>query len=68
MSEYRVDIAKSGETVSIEHIKFDNKEDAEHYAKNNSMGDDKHQYFIKKNDKGEFFTIKVYQNGEVINI
>ena len=46
--------------IKIEHpdlvkfISFDNKEDAEHYAKNQSVSDAKHIYEVQKNNKGEF--------------
>lgn len=48
----------------IKHIKFDNREDAEHYAKNQSVSDDKHGYEVQKNTEGEFTTIKSYLKGQ----
>jgi hypothetical protein len=68
MSDYRVSIIKMASHDVIEHIKFDNKEDAEHYAKNQSMADNKHAYEVQKNDRGEFTSIKAYQNGQVIGV
>lgn len=63
MSEYRVSKIKNGQQQIEEYKKFDNKEDAEHFAKNQSLADDKHSYEIQKNDRGEFLTIKAYRNG-----
>jgi hypothetical protein len=68
MSNYQVCITNIEQNKLVKDIKFDNKEDAEHYAKNNSVNDNKHHYIIKKNDRGEFLEIKAYQNGEVIDI
>jgi len=66
MSAYRVCKTLDGQSEFINEVKFDNKEDAEHYAKNQSVGDDKHRYEVQKNDKGEFDTIKVYLKGQAI--
>lgn len=66
MSEYRICKLNIGQHDVIKHINFDNKEDAEHYAKNESSGDDKHHYEVQKNNHGEFTTIKSYQNGQII--
>jgi hypothetical protein len=47
--------------------KFDNKEDAEHHAKNQSVADNKHIYEIQKNNAaGEFFKIKAYRDGQEV--
>lgn len=67
MSEYRVSKIKKGKQEMVGYVKFDNKEDAEHYAKNQSVADDMHSYEIQKNHQGEFITIKAYQNGLKIN-
>ena len=64
MSEYRVCKISVENHESIKNIKFDNKEDAEHYAKNESVSDDKHRYEVQKNNMGEFVKIKFYVNGE----
>jgi hypothetical protein len=45
-------------------MKFDDKEDAEHYAKNESVSDDKNIYEVQKNNSGEFLQIKSYMNGQ----
>lgn len=65
MSDYHVCmITTQNETVKT--IKFDNKEDAEHYAKNQSVSDSKHSYEVQKNNKGDFSTIKSYLKGQEI--
>lgn len=64
MSEYRVTKSKNGQSEVIEFKKFDKKEDAEHYAKNQSVADSQHSYEIQKNHQGDFTTIKAYQNGQ----
>jgi hypothetical protein len=66
MSYFHVLIIKIEDHQLVNTIKFDNKEDAEHYAKNKSVSDDKHIYEVQKNNEGEFLTIKSYKNGEVI--
>ncbi len=66
MSYYRICKIKVGQREVTKHTNFDNKEDAEHYAKNESLNDDKHQYEVQKNDQGEYTTIKSYQNGQII--
>jgi len=65
MSYYRVCKTQSGQNETVEYKKFDNKEDAEHYAKNQSLADDKHSYEIQKNENGDFITIKAYLKGDV---
>jgi len=50
----------------INFTKFDDKQDAEHYAKNQSSADTTHQYEIQKNHDGAFMTIKSYQSGQEI--
>lgn len=62
MSGYQVCKLTVGQHEFIK--KFDNKEDAEHYAKNQSVSDDKHEYAVQKNHRGEFVTIKSYLKGE----
>ena len=66
MSEYRVCMMNITPLKLIEFVKFDDKEDAEHYAKNQSMVDSKHSYEVQKNDVGEFIKIKVYLKGKEI--
>ncbi|MEO8402449.1 MAG: hypothetical protein ABI597_11780 [Gammaproteobacteria bacterium] len=66
MSEYRVCKIALEHSQSIQNLKFDNKEDAEHYAKNHSILDDDHMYDVQKNDKGEFATIKSYLKGDTV--
>ncbi|CAN5467431.1 hypothetical protein BH10PSE19_BH10PSE19_01270 [soil metagenome] len=65
MSFYRVCKNKSGQNETVEYKKFDNKEDAEHFAKNQSLADDKHSYEIQKNESGDFKKIKEYLKGMV---
>jgi hypothetical protein len=48
----------------VKYIKFDKKEDAEHFAKNQSATDSNHGYDVQKSNKGEFTTIKSYLNGQ----
>lgn len=67
MSDYRVCVVTVEQHEYIKNIKFDNKEDAEHYAKNHSVSDDKYEYEVQKNDKGEFATIKSYLKGQEVN-
>ncbi|MEO8963643.1 MAG: hypothetical protein ABI370_03125 [Gammaproteobacteria bacterium] len=64
MSDYRVCMKKIGQHEFINNMKFDNKEDAEHYAKNQSVTDVKHIYEVQKNNNGDFSTIKSYSNGQ----
>lgn len=66
MSEYRVCIVGTEKHKLISARKFDNKEDAEHFAKNSSVADHKHRYEVQKNDKGDFAIIKAYQNGQEV--
>jgi len=66
MSTYRVCLQSVKQHEMIEHIKFDNKEDAEHYAKNNSATDNKHSYEVQINNNGQFTTIKSYLNGQPV--
>lgn len=65
MSEYRVCKTKVGHEEIISFMKFDNKEDAEHYAKNQSTLDDQHGYQVQKNAQGDFRTIKTYLKGDI---
>lgn len=65
MSDYRVNKLKEGHSETVEFRKFDSKEDAEHYAKNQSVADNDHLYQVQKNHQGEFSTIKTYRNGQV---
>jgi len=62
MSDYRVCKVASGNHEFIK--KFDKKEDAEHYAKNQSASDNEHEYAVQKNHHGDFVTIKAYLKGE----
>jgi hypothetical protein len=55
---------KVGQQEFIKNMKFDNKDDAEHYAKNQSVADNKHVYEVQKNNNGDFSTIKSYLNGQ----
>lgn len=64
MSFYRVCIMDVNNHSHVNFIKFDNKEDAEHHAKNQSRNDDKHIYEVQKNNEGDFLKIKSYVNGE----
>jgi hypothetical protein len=67
MSHYRVCKKTVGEFTFINSTEFDNKEDAEHYAKNQSVTNTDHEYIIQKNnDRGDFSTIKSYINGKMI--
>lgn len=66
MSDYRVSKVAVGQHQVVEERKFDSKEDAEHYAKNQSVTDTRHSYEIQRNHSGEFKTIKAYQSGQVI--
>lgn len=63
MSYYRVCKIKDEQPEMLEFKKFDNKEDAEHYAKNQSVIDDQYRYEIQKNENGEFRPIKSYLKG-----
>ena len=66
MSNFRVcKVKTSGIKDFNEFIKFDDKQDAEHYAKNQSLADNTHGYEIQKNMDGDFTTIKSYLNGQV---
>jgi len=64
MSYFRVCKVGMDQTDSANFKKFDKKEDAEHYAKNQSTTDDKNRYEVQKNHEGEFSTIKTYLNGQ----
>jgi hypothetical protein len=69
MSEYRVcmvAIGAQGAAKIVKSMNFDNKEDADHYAKNQSVLDAKHSFDIQENDKGEFNTLKSYVSGEEV--
>jgi hypothetical protein len=65
MSEYCVSKI-TGQHDVVENRKFDSKEDAEHYAKNQSTADSKHSYEVQQNHHGEFKVIKTYLQGQVI--
>ena len=66
MSDYRVcKVAVAQHHVMEEH-KFDNKEDAEHYAKNQSNSDPQHRYDVQHARSGEFKTIKSYVDGRAL--
>jgi len=66
MSNFRVCMIKIEKHEVVKFVKFDNKEDAEHYAKNQSAADGKHRYEVQKNNKGEFAMIKSYLNGQEV--
>ena len=66
MSYYRVCKIKNEQKETIDFKKFDNKEDAEHYAKNQSLIDGEHNYEIQKNENGDFIAIKAYFKGNLI--
>ena len=66
MSTYRVCIIENTNHELIKFMKFDNKEDAEHHAKNQSSTDGKHIYEVQKNNEGEFSKIKSFVNGQEI--
>lgn len=66
MSYYRIGKITSNQSEKAEYMNFDNKEDAEHTAKNKSTNDSTHSYVVQKNEDGEFVTIKTYQQGQVI--
>lgn len=66
MSAYRVCVIKIEHPELVKLISFDNKEDAEHHAKNHSVSDVKHIYEVQKNNKGEFIKIKAYMNGQAL--
>jgi len=64
MSNFRVCKMKPGTQTVEGFVKFDDKQDAEHYAKNQSASDRAHGYEVQKNDDGEFRVIKAYLHGE----
>jgi hypothetical protein len=64
MSTYRVCIIENSNHELVKFMKFDNKEDAEHHAKNQSATDEKHIYEVQKNNEGEFSKIKSFMNGQ----
>ncbi len=66
MSQYHVN-KLTDEFKPLETIKFDKKEDAEHFAKNQSTLDTDNIYEVLKNNKGDFTPVKTYQRGAVIN-
>jgi predicted DNA-binding WGR domain protein len=66
MSDYHVSKFAIGKEGAINNRKFDNKEDAEHYAKNQSTSDTAHRYEVQKNNEGDFDTIKSYLKGEEV--
>ena len=66
MSNYRVCMMEIERHEPVKFMKFDNKEDAEHHAKNQSATDGKHIYEVQKNDAGEFSKIKSFVNGQEV--
>ena len=66
MSTYRVCRVKTAQHEIVNFVKFDNKEDAEHYAKNQSATDSEHGYEVQKNNDGEFARIKLYVSGQEV--
>jgi type IV secretory pathway component VirB8 len=66
MSEYQVK-KLTDEFKPLESIKFDKKEDAEHFAKNQSALDTENIYEVLINQEGKFIPVKTYQRGDVID-
>ena len=66
MSNYRVCMIEMTHHELVKFMKFDNKEDAEHHAKNQSATDGKHIFEVQKNNAGEFSKIKSFMNGKEI--
>ena len=66
MSHYRVCMIEIKHHEVMKFMKFDNKEDAEHHAKNQSVIDTKHIYEVQKSNAGEFSKFKSYMNGEEV--
>lgn len=66
MSNFRVCKMKQGTQTVDGFVKFDDKQDAEHYAKNQSLSDLAHGYEVQKNNNGEFRVIKAYLKGQEI--
>jgi len=66
MSDYRVCQISVSQQAVVKNVKFDNKEDAEHYAKNQSVLDDEHRYEVQKNHQGVFSAIKSYLQGQEV--
>jgi hypothetical protein len=66
MSAYRVCKMTIANHEILQAKDFDKKEDAEHYAKNESVAYGQYEYEIQKNDAGEFVTLKAYIAGEVV--
>lgn len=66
MSYYRVCKKEIDRPGTVDFMKFDNKEDAEHHAKNQSVSDNKYIYEVEKNDKGQFFKIAAFMKGQKI--
>jgi len=67
MTHYRVCMIKAETHEIVNFFKFDNKEDAEHYAKNQSTADSKHRYEVQKSNEGDFAIVKSYLNGKEVN-
>ena len=66
MSNFRVCMIEIEHHKLVKFMKFDNKEDAEHHAKNQSVTDEKHTYEVQKNNAGEFSKIKSFMNGQEV--
>jgi hypothetical protein len=66
MSAFRICKMTLAHHEILATMDFDNKEDAEHYAKNQSVANGQFEYEVRENDKGEFNTIKTYIAGEVV--
>jgi hypothetical protein len=66
MSAYRVCKMTIANHTILHTLDFDNKEDAEHYAKNQSVANGEHEYEVHQQEKGEFVTIKAYIGGEMV--
>jgi hypothetical protein len=66
MSFYRVCMKKTDHQDFIKDVKFDDKEDAEHYAKNQSVTDTVNYYEVQENNNGNFTRIKMYFSGKEV--
>lgn len=64
MTGFRVCQKKPGTGTVVGFVKFDDKQDAEHFAKNQSISDPAHCYEVQKNNKGEFMPLKAYLKGQ----
>ncbi len=66
MSNYRVSKVKNGQSESIEYKDFHNSSDAESYAQDTSLYDDKHIYVVeRKTSDDEYQGTKIFQHGQL---